>query len=66
MNDDDYTIWRRLKTREQLCELNAQEWADFKVHWPMHVLGLAKDFGAGTLLGVLLGFSMLLYVLERL
>ena len=57
---------KTLKTSEQLRELNAQDWADFKVHWPMRLLELLMDFGAGTLLGVLLGLSMLLYVLERI
>lgn len=55
-----------LKTREQLRELNAQEWADFKAHWPMHLLALLVDLGGGMLLGVLLGLSCLLYVVERL
>lgn len=57
---------KTLKTREQLRELNAQDWADFKAHWPMRLWELLMDFGAGTLLGVLLGLSMLLYVLETL
>lgn len=57
---------KTLKTREQLRELNAQDWADFKAHWPMRLWELLMDFGAGTLLGVLLGLSMLLYVLERI
>lgn len=51
-----------LKTREQLRELNAQDWADFKAHWPMRVTELALDVGAGTLLGVLLGLSAVLSV----
>lgn len=54
-----------LKTVEHLRKLNEQEWADFKAHWPMRLWELLMDFGAGTLLGVLLGLSMLLYVLER-
>lgn len=53
-----------LKTREQLRELNAQQWEDFKAHWPMELLDLLRDLGAGTLLGVLLGLSCVLYALE--
>lgn len=53
-----------LRTREQLRELNAQDWADFKSHWPMRVIELVLDIGAGTLLGVLLGLALLLAALE--
>jgi F0F1-type ATP synthase assembly protein I len=55
-----------LKTREQLRELNAQQWSDFKVQWPMHIFDLLVDFGGGTLLGVLLGLSLFLCVLQSL
>ncbi|MDP3109018.1 hypothetical protein [Hydrogenophaga sp.] len=54
-----------LKTREQIRELNAQAWHDFKAHWPMEVLEFLVDLGVGTLLGVLLGLSLVLYVIER-
>lgn len=54
-----------LKTREQLRDLNAQQWLDFKTQWPMHVFDLLVDFGGGTLLGVLLGLSLFLYVLQH-
>lgn len=54
-----------LKTREQLRDLNAQQWLDFKTQWPMHVFYLLVDFGGGTLLGVLLGLSLFLYVLQH-
>lgn len=53
-----------LRTREQLRELNAQDWQDFKAHWPMRAIELCLDIGAGTLLGVLLGLSALLAVLD--
>lgn len=53
-----------LKTREQLRDLNAQQWADFKAHWPMEVLGLVRDLGVGTLLGMLLGLSLVLWSLS--
>jgi len=52
-----------LKTREQLRELNAQQWADFKRHWPMEVFRLLADMGVGLLLGMLLGLALLLFVL---
>lgn len=55
-----------LKTREQLRELNAQSWADFKAQWPMHVYDLLLAFGGATLLGVALGLSGVLYALEAL
>lgn len=54
-----------LKTREQLRELNAQQWADFRAHWPLRLWDLLMDIGAGTLLGLLLGLSVLLYVIQR-
>lgn len=54
-----------LKTREQLRELNAQDWQDFRAHWPMRFWELLMDVGAGTLLGLLLGISSVLYVMER-
>lgn len=53
-----------LVTRERLRELNAQQWQDFKAHWPMHVYDLLVDFGGATGLGVLLGLSLVLYALE--
>lgn len=53
-----------LKTREQLRELNAQDWQDFRAHWPMRLFQLLVDVGAGTLLGLLLGLSLVLYVLR--
>jgi hypothetical protein len=55
----------KLKTREQLAELNAQAWADFKAHWPMHVLEICRDAGTGTLLGVALGLALVIEVLPR-
>jgi len=55
-----------LKTREQLRELNAQDWSDFKAHWPMRLVDLLIDFCAGTLLGLLLGLSVVLYALRSL
>lgn len=55
-----------LKTREELRELNAQSWEDFKAHWPMEVLDVLIALGAGTLLGVALGLSAVLYALQQL
>lgn len=55
-----------LKTREQLRDLNSQDWSDFKAQWPMRVVELLLDVGAGTLLGLLLGLSVLLYALRSL
>lgn len=55
-----------LKTREQLRDLNAQDWLDFRAHWPMRLLELLVDVGAGTLLGLLLGLSVVLYALRSL
>ncbi len=54
-----------LKTREQLRDLNAQQWADFKAHWPMHLVEFLNDFGAGTILGLLLGLACVLHVLAE-
>lgn len=55
-----------LKTREQLRELNAQDWSDFKAHWPMRLVDFLTDLGAGTLLGLILGLSVVLYALRSL
>lgn len=46
--------------------LAADQWDDFRKHWPRHVLELLLDIGAGTLLGVALGLSALIYALHRL
>lgn len=54
-----------LKTREQLRDLNAQQWADFKAHWPMHFVEIFKDLFLGTLLGAALGLSLSLYALQQ-
>lgn len=53
-----------LKTREQLRELNAQQWADFKAHWPMEVLCFLRDFGFSAALGASLGFASAIYYLQ--
>lgn len=55
-----------LRTRRQLALLNAQDWRDFKAHWPMRVYELVMEFAGGTLLGVVLGLSLFLYALEQL
>jgi hypothetical protein len=52
-------------TRKRLAVLNRQEWEDFKQHWPMELLRLALDACWGTLLGILLGLSIVVWVLEQ-
>lgn len=52
------------KSRTALRELNAQDWQDFKAHWPMRVLDVAADFGCGTVLGVLFGLAVFIYGME--
>lgn len=54
-----------LKTREQLRELNAQAWSDFKAHWPMGLVACVREFAVGTLLGVALGLSLVVWALYR-
>ncbi len=55
-----------LVTPERLRELNAQDWQDFKAHWPMRLTDLLLDFGAGTLLGTALGLALVLYAVQAL
>lgn len=57
---------KQLISVDELRELNAQEWQDFKAHWPMRVLDLAIDLGAGTVLGVALGLAALIATMEHL
>lgn len=54
---------RRFVTRRRLAELNSQEWADFRAHWPMRIVSLVADLGIGTLLGAGLGFALALWLL---
>ena len=51
-------------SREQLRELNAQAWSDFRAHWPMEVLRLLLDVGGGFCFGFALGLAFLVFVLE--
>lgn len=55
-----------LRTRRELAVLNAQDWADFKAHWPMHLVELLARFAVATLLGLAFGLSLALWALERL
>lgn len=54
-----------LRTRRQLVLLNAQDWADFRKHWPMRLLDFVGEFGFGLLLGAALGFSVIVYAFSR-
>lgn len=56
----------RLVTRRRLAELNAQDWADFRAHWPMRVLDLIGELGGGFLFGVCLGLAAVLWALHSL
>lgn len=54
-----------LRTRRQLALLNAQEWADFKKHWPMELLQLVNHTISGFLLGFALALALFVYGLQR-
>lgn len=49
---------------EQLRALNAQEWQDFKKHWPMVILKLLIDAGGGFLFGVAFCLAIFIHALE--
>lgn len=51
---------RRMRAAE------AQEWRNWKAHWPMHLLAFLQDLTGAIFLGIGLGLATLLWLLERL
>ena len=51
--------------RQRHADERARDWQDFRQQWPMHLCEFLKDFGAGTLLGVALSLSLVLWVLSE-
>lgn len=56
---------KTLITREQLRDLNAQSWEDFKCHWPMELFRLFVDICGGFAFGLCLCLALFLYALEN-
>ncbi|EKD46905.1 MAG: hypothetical protein ACD_67C00023G0002 [uncultured bacterium] len=55
---------RTALTLSEIKSLNAQSWAEFRAHWPMHVLYLLCDIGGGFVFGVALALAAVVAVLD--
>jgi len=49
---------------QQLKELNAQDWADFKAHWPMRVMDAFKEVCGGFVVGVFSGLLAVMWAIK--
>lgn len=55
-----------LRTRRQLAVLNAQDWADFKLHWPMRVASFFYELVGGFAFGLALALAAWLWLIDQL
>lgn len=51
--------------RERTRQESAQEWEEFRKHWPMEVLHMIRDIGAHVLLAWFFGMSLAFLMLEK-
>lgn len=62
---DGFRAVNTLRARRQIRLSNAQDWADFKQHWPMEVFDFFVQIVGGFLFGVALALSAFVYALSR-